>query len=192
MINLKPFLLSVLNDVSEKPVDEITTGAINAKRSKNLIEQLSEDFRKIYTSNDSVRVFSKDHYDNRAEFGMNELLHDILVCTTGLSSAARHKKKLRYITSAIWQVESELKNDTHAALIDFNKLVLGSATNKLFIGPLFTYKEKVLQTLLPAALAAQRNGANVHIAFVTHPKDWSKKPLEVHAWALDIDKWIEL
>lgn len=40
--------------------------------------------------------------------------------------SATGRKPLRYVSAPLWHVESELKNNSFQALVDFNKLVLGA------------------------------------------------------------------
>jgi len=94
---------------------------------------MAEEFRKLYPEPD-VRVFCKWDDCNRGEFGLNELLYDVCVCRTETCLSARQGKTLRYVTKALWQVESEFARDSYEAVKDFNKLVIGSAENKLFVG----------------------------------------------------------
>jgi hypothetical protein len=67
-----------------------------------------------------VRVFSKHHTGNRLDFGLNELLYDVLVCRIGRVLSAVHRKELLYIDQALWQVESEFACDSGQALKDLN------------------------------------------------------------------------
>lgn len=66
-------------------------------------------------------------------------------------------------------VESEFARNSRQALIDFNKLVLGSAHNKLFIGPQVSEVEPFVNVLKPAARACT---GNVYIALIPHPAKW--------------------
>lgn len=57
------------------------------------------------------------------------------MCRIARVESAAQGKTLWYVAEALWQVESELARDSRQALIDFNKLVLGAARHKLFVGP---------------------------------------------------------
>jgi hypothetical protein len=126
----------------------------------------------------AVRVFHKGDAENRADFGLNELLYDVCVCQTAACPSARQGKTLRYVTKALWLVESEFARDSGEAVKDFNKLVIGSAENKLFIGPRVSAQTEsaYLDALLPVAGCC---GGNVYVALVPHPADWGVSGDEV-------------
>lgn len=117
---------------------------------------------------------------------MNELLFDILVCEIAFVPSAVHKKDLTFITGAIWQIESEFAKNSRHAIHDFNKLVIGSAPNKLFIGPIVKDIEAFTRTLLSPAL---RCAGSVLLALVTHPRDRRERTLEVKVWQLLDQSW---
>ena len=98
-------------------------------------------------------MFSQGFDGNAQGFGLNELLYDILVCRAETVMSAKQKTQLRYFTECVWQIESELKKDSKQAILDSNKLVVGSARNKLFIGPVVNDPEAYINVLLPAAKA---------------------------------------
>ncbi len=170
-----------LNVVSQLKIEEPNSQKLHRERSKNLVEQLAESFRKNYTSNKNIRSFSKHYYEQREEFGINEYLYDILVCEFDLVKSAKQHKDLYYIKEAIWTVESEFAKNSREALKDFNKLVISNSTNKLFIGPLNSVNEKFIDTLLPAAKSC--NG-NVYTCLITHPSNWSTHKIEFSLWKL--------
>src|SRR4051812_11217023 len=99
---------------------------MHRKRSCAWVEGLADVLRKTLERADGeVRVFSKEYRDNRADFGVNEMLYDICVCETATCPTFSGRRPLRYITSALWLIESEFAKDSAAAVKDFNKLVLG-------------------------------------------------------------------
>lgn len=129
----------------------------------------------------NVRVLFRNNPDkqNRAEFGMNELLYDVCICRTAEHTAVRGERMLRYVTGAVWLVESEFARDSFQAVKDFNKLVIGHAENKLFIGPCLSPNDepRYLAALLPVARASAHNGASsVYAALVPHPGEWATPP----------------
>ena len=160
----------------------------NNKRSSAWVEALAANFRAGYKVRDtSVKVFSRGYKKNRKNFGMNELLYDITVCSVAKVDAATRKKKLSYITKAHWQVESEFAKNSRQAIIDFNKLVLGSADNKLFIGPIVHDQESFRETL--AAPAGMCSG-NVYAAFLPHPGEWDENVSDLEVFQFIDDKWV--
>jgi len=142
----------------------------NRNRSRNWVNCLARNFRSRFSSGD-VRVFSKHDDLNRKEFGLNELLYDIVVCRIGYTWAATHNKEVPYVKEAIWQVESEFKASMPAILIDFSKLILGSAPYKLFVGSACRNSEKILDSLIPVG---NNCSGQVFISLIPHPKDWDK------------------
>jgi hypothetical protein len=89
----------------------------------------------------------------------------------------------------MWQVESEFAKDSRQALIDFNKLVLGSADNKLFVGSQVSETASFLNVLSPAAKACQ---SNVFGALIPHPSRWMAEECRVQVWKFHTDQWILL
>lgn len=154
----------------------------NKTRSETWVKTLSEMLRKNY-GND-VTAFNRS-IENE-EFGLNELLHDICICNTGTVKSQMHNKDLTYISDVHWQVESEFSNDSRSALIDFNKLVLGSAENKLFVGPIVDKKEDFIKVFEKPASACT---GNIYIALIPHPRDWCKDQYSIYVWKYKNDQW---
>jgi hypothetical protein len=162
---------------------------IHRNRSQAWIRQLGEAFLHALDSDSSVRVFTRGDTTHRADFGLNELLYDVLVCRVNSVPSAKWGKPLYYIEEALWQVESEFARDSKQALIDFNKLVLGSGRNKLFIGPQVSDKPSFIEVLLPAARACI---GNVYVALVPHPRDWGTGEHQIDLWMLENGLWREV
>jgi hypothetical protein len=160
---------------------------LHRDRSQAWVRCLADELRSMFTDA-NIRVFCKADDRNREEFGLNELLYDVCVCRTETCPSARHRKSLRYVTAALWQVESEFARDSHEAVKDFNKLVIGSADNKLFIGPRLGSSEidGYLKTLLRVALCCT---GNVYVAMVPHPGDWGTDGERVLLWQLADQRW---
>jgi hypothetical protein len=114
--------------------DPPSPGSLHQARSSEWVRCLAGELKQLYADSPDVRVFHKGDGGNREDFGLNELLYDVCVCQTAPCASARQGKTLRHITRALWQVESEFARDSFEAVKDFNKLVLGAAENKLFIG----------------------------------------------------------
>ena len=131
--DVKRLLQEALQQAKSKPDIGNTTQQINMNRSHYWVDALTEQFKRRYEGYPEIKIFSKYDYSNRKDFGLNELLHDVMVCRVGEVESSIHKKKLCFIKEVLWQVESEFAHDTRITLIDFNKLVLGSGKNKLFI-----------------------------------------------------------
>jgi len=164
---------------------------VHRERSQIWVEALAGQFRSdIFKNNPEVRVFSRRYPNNRHDFGLNELLYDIVVCKVGKVESPKQHKILYYIREAVWQIESEFANNLREALFDFNKLVVGSAANKLFVGPQSKSENaSYLEVLLPAARSCQ---GNVFTALIPHPCDWDTNSNFVEIWKLDNGKWLPL
>ena len=74
-------------------------------RSRTWVNLLHEQFAEQYRDFPDIKVFSKYHKENRADFGQNELLYDISVCRIGITTSALRQKELMFINEALWQVE---------------------------------------------------------------------------------------
>jgi len=187
-MEIRQLLLDSLITAAKKDDIVDTIGRIHRNRSKNFVEALAASLRQEYKSQKSVFVLSKHFYDNKDTFGLNELLFDVLVCDTSTVISARRKKRITYVTKALWQIESEFARDSQEAVYDFNKLVLGSSENKLFIGTEVDDVEGYLKTM--AELAKLCN-SNIFIALMPYPSEWKSKKLDIRFWEYKDSGWIE-
>jgi hypothetical protein len=158
-------------DTAYKPQPN-TTG-INRARSTRWVSAVANSFRDWYTPDPTVRVLFRGDASHRAEFGLNELLFDVLVCRLAHVRAPRANKQLPYITEALWQVESELARNGTEVLRDFSKLVLGSARQKLFACSFVSIDKNTLRAL---AAPASQCGGDVFLVQIPHPDQWSTHP----------------
>jgi len=178
---VKQLLQEALQQAQSKPDTGKTTQKINSNRSRSWVEALAEQFNKRYEGDTDIRILTKSDYSNRSDFGLNELLHDILVCRVGEVESSVHKKKLCFIKEVLWQVESEFAHNTRSALLDFNKLVLGSGKNKLFVASQVKRgtEKTFLKVLQPAA---QYCTGDVYVGMIPHPSSWVDTDNEIHLW----------
>ena len=153
---------------------ETTRAQRHRARSRNFIIELAAALREREGGGE-VEALHRYSDAARARFGVNELLHDITVCR----AAQVPDQPLWYITDPLWQVESELARRHRAALNDFNKLVLGSAHYKLFVGPQESDPDSLLRTL---DHAAGRCTGRVFLALIPHPDRWDSQPGDVRTW----------
>jgi len=179
--DVKQSLQEALKQAQSKPKKGSTPQQVNMNRSSYWVEALAEQFKKNYEGDPEIRVFSKTDPSNRKDFGLNELLYDILVCRAGGVDSSVHKKKLCFIKEVLWQIESEFAHDSRSTLADFNKLVLGSGKNKLFIcSQVKKGKENsFLSVLQPAAGYCP---GDVYVAMIPHPSKWDSGDSNVHLW----------
>lgn len=153
---------------------------LHAGRSHAFVRALAEALRARYVDPDIVSLCKYDDRD-RARIGMRELLHDVSVCRVAPVPSAVHGKTLWYVADPLWQIESELARDSRQALVDFNKLVLGSARYKLFVGPQVANPGAFVDVLRPAAA---RCVGQVFAALIPHPDSWDNAGPNVQVWQL--------
>ncbi len=179
--DVKQLLQEAFQQAKSKPDKGKTTQQINANRSRQWVNALTEQFQKRYEGDSEIRVFSKPNYSNRKDFGLNELLHDVVACRVGEVKSSVHKKELCFIKEVLWQVESEFAHNSRSALIDFNKLVLGSGKNKLFIASQVKKgtENLFLNVLKPAAGYCI---GDIYIGMIPHPSKWVDAGNDVHLW----------
>jgi hypothetical protein len=179
--DVKQLLNEALEQAQSEPDSGETQQKINLNRSRNWVKALAEQFKKRYEGDPEIRIFTRTDYSNRKDFKLNELLHDVLVCKVGEVESSVHKKKLPFIKEVLWQIESEFAHNTRSALIDFNKLVLGSGENKLFIASKVKKgtESSFLGVLQPAAGYCT---GDVYVCMIPHPARWVDKDNEVHLW----------
>lgn len=179
--DVKQLLQDALNQARSNPDTGETAQKINMNRSRSWVKALAEQFKKRYKGDSEIRVFSKSDPSNRKDFGLNELLYDILVCRVGEIESSIHKEKLCFVKEVLWQVESEFAHNTRSALIDFNKLVLGSGKNKLFVA---SQVKKGTENLFLSVLqpAAKYCTGDVNVCMIPHPSKWGDSNNGVHLW----------
>ncbi len=185
-MNVKELVRSALDAARAQQIDAESLRELHRKRSTAWVECLADHFRAYYKTDQTVRVFSRGCSANRREFGLNEFLYDVSVCRSGSVRSSVQGQQLLYIGEVLWQIESEFARNGREALKDFNKLVCGSAQNKLFIGPQVTNNESFINVLLPAARACT---GRVIVVLLPHPRQWDNAAFDVQGWDLRADRW---
>ena len=171
----------VTPDVGETP------GRIHRNRSEAFVEALAAEFRAEYSSRVNVAVFSRHHADNRHQLGLNEFLVDVAICGIEFMPSGVADRMLTYLTSNLWAVKSEFARDSRKAVFDFNKLVLSSAEQKLFVGSAVGDEAWYLGFL---GHVADFCTGSVFVALVPHPDEWDASPhLECRVWTRTRGKW---
>ena len=120
-----------------------------AATSERWVAALADELRAAYGGDASVRVVQRGSGDN-PELGDVELPVDIAVWRSG-SNAVPGDGGPTYVREVLWQVAVELGEDARDTLQSLNRLVLGSASNKLLVGPQRGDATSVLNTLQRAA-----------------------------------------
>jgi hypothetical protein len=187
-MNIEQIIIDSLDKANSEHDKETDVKLIHRDRSKNFVKSLAKELKEYYKEKSGVYILSKHSKHHRREFGLNELQFDILVCETNQVTSSDRKKHLTYVTKAIWQIESEFSRNSREALHDFNKLVLGTSENKLFIGPQVSNQEGYLKTL---EKPASHCDSNTYVALVPHPSEWKQESLDVRCWIFR-DGWEEI
>jgi hypothetical protein len=182
-----PILQAAFEAARSEPRHEVTPQALHAARSRAWVDALGVELRRVYADDDTVRVFTKGDRSNRRDFGLTELLYDVCVCRVAPVPSAAQGKTLWYVREPLWQVESEFAKNSFEALKDFNKLVLGAAPTKVFVGPQVHDEEAFIGVLLPAAM---RCSGTVHCVLVPHPSEWDVPSLPLVLHTLVGDRWV--
>ena len=177
---------SALLSAAAMPDDGFTEVQMHRNRSRNFVEALANAFRLDSKKQPNIRVLSRHTDAHRSEFGLNELLYDVLVCEVAQTKSPRHSRPLTFVRRAIWQIESEFAADAREALFDFNKLILGNAPYKLFVGPKTDNDAKFIEALFPSA---QSCSGQVFIALLPHPSQWHL-PLNAAFWRASGERWV--
>lgn len=162
--------------------DTLSLARRHRGRSSAWVTALALHFRRYYEGAPDIRVFIRGDASGKQDFGLTELLHDIAVVRCATVPAPFHTKYLAYVSEAIWQVESEFARNGRAAIIDFSKLVLGSALNKLFTFANVANQDAFVAMLLEPALACS---GDVFVASVPHPDAWYGQHVPIRLWQLD-------
>ena len=172
-------------------------GTEHANRSKQWIESLAAKLlchEQSHANRSDIRSFSRG--EESSDVGLNEYLHDICIACVGSTLARNGKTDLPTIRKPLWQVESEFSSSIKEAVKDFNKLLLGNANNKLFIGPYLgkspqamkarsTYVEMLKEVLCDAEITTAENW---YLGLVPHPERWRKPEIKrVCVWSFDFD-----
>ena len=179
-IVLKSFK-DAFKSAKQRSGDQLDTRQVeNKRRSADFVECLACELRRHYqkennSKENNIRVLSKQYSnENYKEFGLNELLYDVLVCKIDhVSAVKRTDTSLTYVTKGIWAIESEMAKNTREALYDFNKLLLSSCESKLFVGPLTSYNAEVLELMSDVTNKSLCYGT-FHFTLIPHPDDWEK------------------
>jgi len=155
------------------------------QRSKDWVDELASAFRQEYARSAQYRVFSREH-PMAASFGLAELSFDISVCKIARIKSAELDNEVEYVTEPVWQIETSFSNDAKDAVADFNKLVVGGASNRLFVGPII-HSPAYLRTLAVPAKGCK--DAAVWLAMVPHPSRWPTNAEGIRLFKFDGKKW---
>ncbi|MDE0415985.1 MAG: hypothetical protein OXI95_03480 [bacterium] len=182
--NIGKVILDAWNDPRRGHIEPDSRKNENWQRSRNWVDALAKQFRKRY-SPERHRVFWSKNEDNQQEFGLNELLFDIAVCSVSTTkSLEHHSKDLLFVSRCHWQIESEFSlQNTRDLVVDMSKLVMGTADNKLFVASHRGDREAdILEQCAPIAGCCV---GTAYFCFISHPEDWHRNRERVptlHEW----------
>ena len=183
--NVGEVVQSAWNEALHADVQDDNRRDRNRKRSSAWVNALACRFRESYKGA-RYRVFWSANKKNREQFGRNEMLFDIAVCSVSMTrSRQRNAQDLEFIAQCHWQIESEFsRTNTREIVIDMSKLVMGSAENKLFVAAHRTGNEEY-GILEQCSEIAGRCTGRVYFCFVSHPDDWEperRRTPALHEW----------
>ena len=185
-LNVHSIVVNALQQSRTKDAVGDSSGVINRNRSSEFVKQLAAEYNKFYEGDEAIRVLSSGNNSNRTEFGLNELLYDVTVCSVTNIESSKQGKQLTLVTQTLWSVESELRRDSREAIYDFNKLVMSNADNKLFIGPLVDDIDSYISVLSKAAKYCE---GSLYLALIPHPSTWNETSIQPLVWSWIEDEW---
>lgn len=171
--NIGEVILSAWNDARCAPAAPGERRDINKQRSRNWLGSLAQRFEEHYTLG-LHRTFWSESDENQTEFGLNEFLFDLVVCSVSTTkSLEREPRDLEFVAQCHWLIESEFsRGNIRDIIVDMSKLVMGSAENKLLIAAHRGVRDRdVLDRCAPIAGFC---GGRLYFCFVSHPDDWDK------------------
>ncbi len=152
---------------------------------KALAHQLQHEF-----SGDDIRVFSRFGRGNLGDFGTEQLLSDICVCRVdGARTGERQSREFLYVAEVLAQVDIELSREWRREVQALNRLIAGSAADKLLVAALPSRGSGETLATLQAPFAAISGAAN--LALIPHPSDWESTEAAPEVWQLNEGNWIE-
>lgn len=163
--------------------------ALSRARERAFVKTLADKLESEFAGED-IRVFSQFGRGNKRDFGTEQLLSDICVCRIGAGrTGARHSQDFLYVAEALVQAEVELSREWPREIQALNRLVSGSATEKLLVAALPSRGSGELLTTLQAPFAAIPGAAS--LALIPHPSDWETTEAAPEGWRLQAGEWIE-
>ena len=187
-MNVKTVVMGALEAAQGRDDAIVDRGARHRARSARFVERLAAGLLEEHADcGQAVASMTKHDEQYRHLFGMNELLFDVALVSYDVVDSGSSGKDLAFVTKGLWIVESEMAKDKRQALFDFNKLILGQADNKLFVGPHVHDEAGYLRVL---AHAAGNCSGSLYVAFIPHPDEWPVIAADsVGVWAWRESTW---
>ena len=184
---------SIINDSYRGASSALVMGtspqSLARARERVFVKTLVDQLQGAY-SDDDVRVFSEYGRGNLHDFGTEKLLSDICVCRIAEGqTVARQPEDFLYIAAMLWQIEIEFSREWQRELQAVNRLIGGSAANKLLVAALMNRASEDIMNTLKAPFAAASGEA--YLALIPHPADWDLTEDRPQVWRLAEDEWVE-
>ncbi len=185
----------------QKSYDELKSDQWkHRKLSQSWVKYLSfslEKYHREREKNKNIYAFPSK-FDLKEKLGIkqSEFLFDISV---GLYKSFKSKKfesskkvlPIYYQSKPIWQIESELAENTREIAIDFSKLLAGNADYAMMVSPEGKEKRDYYMNEMKKMLESNVSlGRKIlYFLILPHPRDWVNKKREwsLHNW--DNNDW---
>lgn len=187
-MNVREVILYSYRAARREPLEARSSQQRHAARAAALVRALSDELHTQCAAQcpaTDVRCFTGADRESRSPFGLDERLQDICVCEVDVVQSLKHRIDLRYIKRPLWQVQVEFEHDVRATIAAFNKLVLGSAENRLLLSPLNSDPDGLAEMLTP--LAASGSGTT-YLGLTPHPSTWDQPSEQVLCYCLGDDE----
>ena len=166
-----------------------SSGALARARERAFVKALADQLHSEHAGDD-IRVFSQYGRGNRREFGSEQLLSDICVCRVSSGqTGGRQSREFFHLAEVLIQVEIELSRDWRLEVQALNRLVAGSASDKLLVAALPARGSGERLSTLQAPFAAIPGAAS--LALIPHPSEWETVDAAPEVWRLEDGEWIE-
>lgn len=169
-MDIKAVVVGALEAAQGEDDALVTDGERHRSRSIRFVECLAARLLQEHSDcEEKLASMTKHDGQYRHLFGMNELLFDVALVSYDVVSSGSSGKDLAFVAKGLWIVESEMAKNKREALFDFNKLILGQADNKLFVGPHVHDEADYLRVL---ERAASNCSGSLYVALIPHPDEW--------------------
>ncbi len=172
--NAEDGVLKIAKSQKGKNLDELTDQWRHRRLSQSWVKYLAHELEKYFRKNfHNNNIFAfPSNFDLKKELGIkqSEFLFDISVGEYYSFKSSEKKKTIWFQSQPIWQIESEFSNNMREIAIDFSKLLAGSATFQMMVGPAGDTDETPYLTDM--AQLAVHCDSELYFLFLTHPSKW--------------------
>lgn len=167
-------VLKIAKSQKGKGFDELTDQWKHRRLSQSWVKYLAYSLEEYFREDlHSCNIFAfppNPNITNRPKIKRSEFLYDISVGEYYSFKSSINKKTIWFQSQPHWQIESEFSDDIREIAIDFSKLLAGSATFQMMVGPAGDTDETPYLTDM-AQLAVHCN-SELYFLFLTHPSKW--------------------